>query len=818
VKDRLKNPALLGAIAVALALAVLLIVLLGDSDDPEELTFNEFQEHIEAGEVAKVKLKDRSNLIEGELTDETKIEVQFPGEFGDELTTMIIEAEPPIEFEADPEKQSFWAGLFYSLLPVIVLVGVFLFVLNMMQGGGRGVMQFGKAKARKFSKDEPQVTFEDVAGADEAIEELREIKEFLQEPKKFQAMGAKIPKGVLLYGPPGTGKTLLARAVAGEAGAPFFSISGSDFVEMFVGVGASRVRDLFDQAKTAAPAIIFVDEIDAVGRHRGAGMGGGHDEREQTLNQLLVEMDGFDATTGVILIAATNRPDILDPALLRPGRFDRQIAVGVPDIAGREKILEVHAKGKPLSSDIELATVARRTAGFSGADLANLMNEGALLATRREKSKISMAELEEAMERVIAGPERKTNVMSDRERRIIAYHESGHAIVGQVLQHTDPIHKVTIIPRGRALGYTLSLPTQDKFLHSQSELCDLMAMALGGRAAEEIVFGDITSGASDDIKKVTSIARSMVTRRRGALQRRSGVAHRRRNQSLHRCRPSGGASDSHPPSRDARRARQRADGTRDARRRRAAGHLRREGQLGQHCVVATHARIRRFDHESHTGRRVPFDGSARSRPSNESAGESVTNDNPSPVDHPRIEKAVREILAAIGEDPDRDGLLETPARVARMYAEICAGLHERPEEHLKKTFDVDHDEMILVKDIPMYSLCEHHLLPFIGTAHVGYIPNNQGKVTGLSKLARLVDGYARRPQVQERLTSQIAQALEKELDPRGVIVIVDAEHLCMSMRGIRKPGSSTVTSSVRGLFRTNDASRAEAMRLIQGLG
>ena len=510
LKDRLKNPALLGAIAAALAIAVLLIVLLGGSDEPEKVTFNEFQDHIDNDEVVKVKLKDRSNLIEGELTDGTKIKVQFPGEFGDELTTMITEAEPTIEFESDPEKQSFWAGLFYSLLPVIVLVGVFLFVLNMMQGGGRGVMQFGKAKARKFSKDEPQVTFEDVAGADEAIEELREIKDFLQEPKKFQAMGAKIPKGVLLYGPPGTGKTLLARAVAGEAGAPFFSISGSDFVEMFVGVGASRVRDLFEQAKTAAPAIIFVDEIDAVGRHRGAGMGGGHDEREQTLNQLLVEMDGFDVTTGVILIAATNRPDILDPALLRPGRFDRQIAVGVPDIAGREKILEVHAKGKPLDKDIELATVARRTAGFSGADLANLMNEGALLAARREKPTIGQSELDEAMERVIAGPERKTNVMSDRERRIIAYHESGHAIVGQVLQHTDPIHKVTIIPRGRALGYTLSLPVQDKFLHSQSELCDLMAMALGGRAAEELVFGDITSGASDDIKKVTSIARSMV--------------------------------------------------------------------------------------------------------------------------------------------------------------------------------------------------------------------------------------------------------------------------------------------------------------------
>ena len=455
---------------------------------------------------------DRGNRITGELQDETEFAVQYPREFADEVAQLITDADPTIEFEVDPQNQGFLASLFFSLLPVLVLVGVFLFVLNMMQGGGRGVMSFGKAKARKFSKDEPQVTFADVAGAEEAIEELREIKDFLQEPTRFQSMGAKIPKGVLLYGPPGTGKTLLARAVAGEAGAPFFSISGSDFVEMFVGVGASRVRDLFDQAKQAAPAIVFVDEIDAVGRHRGAGLGGGHDEREQTLNQLLVEMDGFDVNTGVILIAATNRPDILDPALLRPGRFDRQIVVDHPDLEGRKKILEVHTKGKPITGEVNLDTIARRTPGFTGADLANLMNEAALLSARSGKNKIAGEEIENAIDRVIAGPERKTRVMSDHEKRVIAYHEAGHALVGHVLQHTDPIHKVSIVARGRALGWTLALPEQDKYLKSRSEMRDQMAMLLGGRTAEEMIFGDPTTGAADDIERVTAVARAMVTK------------------------------------------------------------------------------------------------------------------------------------------------------------------------------------------------------------------------------------------------------------------------------------------------------------------
>ena len=384
--------------------------------------------------------------------------------------------------------------------------------MNQMQGGGSRVMNFGKSQAKRMSVDAPKITFRDVAGADEAVQELHEIKEFLENPKKFQALGARIPKGVLLYGPPGTGKTLLARAVAGEAGVPFFSISGSDFVEMFVGVGASRVRDLFEQAKQNSPCIIFMDEIDAVGRHRGAGMGGGHDEREQTLNQLLVEMDGFEMKDNIILIAATNRPDILDPALLRPGRFDRQIVVDRPDRKGRKKILEVHTRGKPLASELDLDVLAGQTPGFTGADLANLINESALLTARKGNREITMVELEEGIMRVIAGPEKKTRVMSEKERLITAYHEMGHAIVGHVLENTDPVHKVSIISRGQALGYTISLPTEDKFLTTRAELADTMAMTLGGRAAEEIVFSEITTGASNDLEKVTETAKQMVMR------------------------------------------------------------------------------------------------------------------------------------------------------------------------------------------------------------------------------------------------------------------------------------------------------------------
>jgi len=403
-------------------------------------------------------------------------------------------------------------SLLTYILPFVLFFGFWIFLMNQMQGGGSRVMNFGKSKAKRMSVDAPKITFRDVAGVDEAVQELQEIKEFLENPKKFQSLGARIPKGVLLYGPPGTGKTLLARAVAGEAGVPFFSISGSDFVEMFVGVGASRVRDLFEQAKQNSPCIIFMDEIDAVGRHRGAGMGGGHDEREQTLNQLLVEMDGFEMKDNIILIAATNRPDILDPALLRPGRFDRQVVVDRPDRKGRRKILEVHTRGKPLAKQIDLDALAGQTPGFTGADLANLINEAALLTARQGRREISMQELEEGIMRVIAGPEKKTRVMSEKERLITAYHELGHAIVGHLLPNCDPVHKISIISRGQALGYTISLPTEDKFLTSRAELTDTMAMTLGGRAAEEIVFGEITTGASNDLEKVTETAKQMVMR------------------------------------------------------------------------------------------------------------------------------------------------------------------------------------------------------------------------------------------------------------------------------------------------------------------
>jgi cell division protease FtsH len=404
-----------------------------------------------------------------------------------------------------------WSSLLFTLIPFILLAALILFFLNQAQGGGSRVMQFGKSRAKLLTKDTPKTTFTDVAGCNEAIEELTEIKEFLSEPAKFQAVGAKIPKGVLLYGPPGTGKTLLARAVAGEAGVPFYSISGSDFVEMFVGVGASRVRDLFTQAKENAPAIVFVDEIDAVGRHRGAGMGGGHDEREQTLNQLLVEMDGFDVKTNIILIAATNRPDILDPALLRPGRFDRQISVEPPDLDGRFKILQVHSRGKPLAEGVDLLAVARRTPGFTGADLANVLNEAALLTARTNARLIDNNALDEAIDRVVAGPQKRSRLMNDKEKRITAYHEGGHALVAAAMHHTDPVHKVTILPRGRALGYTMVLPEEDKYSTTRNEMLDQLTYMLGGRAAEELVFHDPTTGAANDIDKATNVARRMVT-------------------------------------------------------------------------------------------------------------------------------------------------------------------------------------------------------------------------------------------------------------------------------------------------------------------
>jgi cell division protease FtsH len=418
----------------------------------------------------------------------------------------------PVDFNSKGVGSSPWWSILTGLLPFVLLFGFWIFLMNQVQGGGSKVMSFGKSRAKRMTPDSPKIGFKDVAGVDEAVEELQEIKEFLENPKKFQALGARIPKGVLLYGPPGTGKTLLARAVAGEAGVPFFSISGSDFVEMFVGVGASRVRDLFEQAKQASPCIVFMDEIDAVGRHRGAGLGGGHDEREQTLNQLLVEMDGFEMKDNIILIAATNRPDILDPALLRPGRFDRQIVVDRPDRVGRQRILEVHTKGKPLAPEIDLSTLAAGTPGFTGADLANLVNEAALLAARRGKKIIEQEELEEGIMRVVAGPEKKARLLSEHERKITAYHEMGHALVGHFLEHTDPVHKITIVSRGQALGLTISLPTEDRYLTTRTALMHTMAMTLGGRAAEEIVFHEVTTGAANDLEKITSMAKQMIMR------------------------------------------------------------------------------------------------------------------------------------------------------------------------------------------------------------------------------------------------------------------------------------------------------------------
>lgn len=417
-----------------------------------------------------------------------------------------------VSYRTDPPPQApWWTGLITTLLPILLIVGLFFFMMQQTQGGGNRVMQFGKSRARLVGEDKKKVTFADVAGADEVKEELQEVVEFLKFPKKFNELGAKIPKGVLLFGPPGTGKTLLARAVSGEAGVPFFSISGSDFVEMFVGVGASRVRDLFEQAKKNSPCIVFIDEIDAVGRQRGAGLGGGHDEREQTLNQLLVEMDGFNGNEGIIIIAATNRPDILDPALLRPGRFDRQVVVDVPDVKGREEILKVHVQGKPMSKDIELGVLARRTPGFTGADLANLVNEAALLSARRNEKEIRMSALEDSVERVIAGPEKKSRVISDYEKKLVSFHEAGHALVGELLTHTDPLHKVSIIPRGRAGGYTLLLPKEDRNYMTKSQLLDQVTMLLGGRVAEALVLHEISTGASNDLERATGLVRKMIT-------------------------------------------------------------------------------------------------------------------------------------------------------------------------------------------------------------------------------------------------------------------------------------------------------------------
>ena len=475
----------------------------------QEVGYTQFLQEVDAGSVSKVVIVQ--NTLHVTSTDGTEYTTITPDSPNGDPGLYDKLAAKNINITAEnPPEPPWWSQMLSSLLPILLLCGVWFYMMQQSQGGGGRVMNFGKSRARMSGSDKVKVNFKDVAGADEAKQELQEVVEFLKHPKKYNELGARIPKGVLLFGPPGTGKTLLAKAVAGEAGVPFFSISGSDFVEMFVGVGASRVRDLFEQAKKNAPCIVFIDEIDAVGRQRGAGLGGGHDEREQTLNQLLVEMDGFAANEGIIIIAATNRPDILDPALLRPGRFDRQIVVDKPDVRGRLAILKVHAKGKPVGADVDLDILARRTPGFTGADLANLVNEAALLAARRDKHKIEMQELEEAIERVIAGPERKSHIMSDEEKRLTAYHEGGHTLVGMMLEHADPVHKVTIIPRGRAGGYTLMLPKEDRNYATRSELMDRIKVAMGGRVAEEVVLQEISTGASQDIKQASRIVRSMV--------------------------------------------------------------------------------------------------------------------------------------------------------------------------------------------------------------------------------------------------------------------------------------------------------------------
>ncbi len=506
-------------IALAVVGVLLALQFLAPGGGYDEVPTSKLESYIEKGEVKEITFIDGDQQIQATLDDGVRDEgadvtsyyIQGQQERLLDLVQKQIAAGDIEESNSENPQPSFLSSILITLIPIALIILVFIFLLNQMQGGGRGVMQFSKSKAKLITKDMPKTTFSDVAGCNEAIEELGEVKEFLAEPAKFQAVGAKIPKGVLLYGPPGTGKTLLARAVAGEAGVPFYSISGSDFVEMFVGVGASRVRDLFEQAKENAPAIVFIDEIDAVGRHRGAGMGGGHDEREQTLNQLLVEMDGFDVRGGVILIAATNRPDVLDPALLRPGRFDRQIGVDAPDLAGRHKILEVHSRGKPMSPEIDLLSIARRTPGFTGADLANVLNEAALLTARNDQKLVTDEFMDEAIDRVIAGPQRSSRLMSEKEKLITAYHEGGHALVAAALPGTDPVHKITIMPRGRALGYTMVLPDEDKYSQTRSEMLDKLAYMLGGRAAEEMVFHDPTTGAGNDIDKATSLARAMVT-------------------------------------------------------------------------------------------------------------------------------------------------------------------------------------------------------------------------------------------------------------------------------------------------------------------
>jgi len=511
VTNRYVRSLVVWALVVAVVLFVLVPMYRSTRTVPRSVDFSEFLTLVEQGQVVgKVVFNEDNSTITGERKDGQPFRTTYSKEATLQIQALLRQKGIPFAVEA-PARNSPWPNLLSSFLPLLLIIGLWFLMIRQAQSGSNQALSFGKSRARLHHESKPKVTFDDVAGVEEAKEELQEIIEFLKHPKKFQALGAKIPRGVLLVGPPGSGKTLLAKAVAGEAGVPFFSISGSEFVEMFVGVGASRVRDLFDQAKKNAPCLVFIDEIDAVGRQRGAGLGGGHDEREQTLNQLLVEMDGFDPNAGIIVIAATNRPDILDPALLRPGRFDRRIVVDNPDTKGRKAILEVHLRGKPLGEDVNVEVLAKRTPGFSGADLANLVNEAALLAARRNKRRITMAEFDEAIERVIAGPQRRSRVLSQRERELVAFHEAGHALLRKLLPHADPPHKVTIVSRGMALGYVMGMPPEDRYTRTRAELLDEITVAMGGRVAEEIVFGEITTGAENDFEQATDMARKMVT-------------------------------------------------------------------------------------------------------------------------------------------------------------------------------------------------------------------------------------------------------------------------------------------------------------------
>ena len=491
-------------LVIALVVVLLLTLFTGDRP-PERIKYNEFIQKVETGQVESVTIY--GNEIESRLKGDRSITTTRPADHN--LSDLLLEKGIPYDTNA-PKSPPFWQTALTYMIPILLIVGIFFFFMQQTQGGGNRVMNFGKSRARLHEGERKKVTFNDVAGADEEKYELAEVVDFLKDPRKYIELGARIPKGILLVGPPGTGKTLLARAVAGEAGVPFFSISGSDFVEMFVGVGASRVRDMFENAKKNSPCIVFIDEIDAVGRQRGAGLGGGHDEREQTLNQLLVEMDGFDVNEGIIIIAATNRPDILDPALLRPGRFDREVTVGFPDVKGREEILTVHSRNKPLSDEVNLKTIARGTPGFTGADLENVVNEAALLTARVHGKRIGMNELEEAIERVIAGTEKRSRIISEFEKKIVAYHEAGHALVGYLLPNTDPVHKVSIIPRGRAGGYTLQFPQEDRYYRTRSELLDRVTTLMAGRVAEQLVLNEISTGAQNDLERATSIVRQMI--------------------------------------------------------------------------------------------------------------------------------------------------------------------------------------------------------------------------------------------------------------------------------------------------------------------